>query len=295
MINGDHDQRARLQSLIVQAGLKHHAETILAATGPSIGLQPKFTIDEEITAGKSKLGGRPDVPTGFEWPRHKDHPLSFIAQLNLAEVAALNTPYSLPQTGLLSFFYSDEVWGFSPEDRSGFRILHFSDEPAALTRMAPPAIPKRKSFFGLFTHKAQVREFKSCKLEMRQFLSLPDPAGVLGLNTDEDIDSYYELVESIGNHHRLFGFAEPIQGEMELECQLVTNGLYCGDSRGYKDPKAADLAKNKDQWKLLLQIDSDTENSDMMWGDAGRLYVWSREENLLRGRIDNCWLIAQCY
>lgn len=33
--------------------------------------------------------------------------------------------------------------------------------------------------------------------------------------------------------HRIGGDPDVIQGDMYLECQLVTNGLYCDDSTGY--------------------------------------------------------------
>ena len=41
--------------------------------------------------------------------------------------------------------------------------------------------------------------------------------------------------------HRLLGHPDPVQGDMQVECQLVTNGLHCGDSTGYQDPRAKEL------------------------------------------------------
>jgi hypothetical protein len=32
---------------------------------------------------------------------------------------------------------------------------------------------------------------------------------------------------------------------MELKCHLVTNGLYCGDSTGYEDPRPRELEAGK--------------------------------------------------
>ena len=81
---------------------------------------------------------------------------------------------------------------------------------------------------------------------------------------------------------------------MELECELVTNGLYCGDETGYNVPKAKGLQKNKDNWTLLLQVDSNYEEAGMIWGDAGRLYFWIKKEDLKNKKFDKCWLISQC-
>ncbi|MBK8507084.1 MAG: DUF1963 domain-containing protein [Saprospiraceae bacterium] len=79
----------------------------------------------------------------------------------------------------------------------------------------------------------------------------------------EDLD-----VES----NKLWDIQSNIQGPMELECELVTNGLYCGDATGYNDPKAKELAKNAETWTLLFQVDSNYEEAGMIWGDMGRLY-----------------------
>jgi uncharacterized protein YwqG len=80
---------------------------------------------------------------------------------------------------------------------------------------------------------------------------------------------------------------------MQLECQLVTHGLYCGDATGYRDPRAETLRPGAADWRLLLQIDSD-EHAGMMWGDVGRIYYWMREEDLAAAAWDTAWLILQC-
>ena len=41
--------------------------------------------------------------------------------------------------------------------------------------------------------------------------------------------------------HPIDGYPVTIQGDMYLECQLVTNGLYCGDSSSYDDPRRQEL------------------------------------------------------
>lgn len=32
-----------------------------------------------------------------------------------------------------------------------------------------------------------------------------------------------------------------------------------------------------------------------MWGDAGILYFWVREQEAAAGRFDNAWAILQCH
>jgi uncharacterized protein YwqG len=92
------------------------------------------------------------------------------------------------------------------------------------------------------------------------------------------------------------GFPHPIQGdEMELECQLVSHGLYCGDSSGIPEPgRRRDFATGPKDWRLLLQIDSD-DDLGVMWGDAGILYFWIREEDARAARFDQAWVVLQCH
>lgn len=281
-------------SLVRAQKLEQYGDLLAAHTKEAIALSPNAMSDDSIPLGMSKLGGQPHVPSDFEWPGYKDEPLSFIAQINLSQLPLFAERERLPGGGLLSFFYNDSVWGFDPKDRGGFRVYHFDGDVGNLIRVAPPSIPPKKVLFGLLTHERKVREFKACALDCAPMLTLPDDFDTVGL-PEELSDPYYELLESLGGHHRLLGHSEPIQGEMELECELVNNGFYCGDSRAFRDARAKELENVCHHWRLLLQVDSETENSDMMWGDAGRLYYWIKEEDLSQGRFEECWLISQCF
>ena len=122
--------------------------------------------------------------------------------------------------------------------------------------------------------------------------------------TDSDFisDQYHGLSEAVravgapnpgGPSHRIGGHSDNVQGDMQLEAQLVTNGLYCGDSRGYQDPRAKELEKTCAEWQLLLQLDSD-DDIGFMWGDCGMLYYWGREASLARGDFSRTWMGLQC-
>ncbi|MNE64597.1 hypothetical protein D3C80_1600170 [compost metagenome] len=82
---------------------------------------------------------------------------------------------------------------------------------------------------------------------------------------------------------------------MELECQLVTNGLNCGDETGYNDPRRKELEQDKDDWVLLLKVDSEEEKTGMLWGDCGRIYFWIKKQDLTKKNFDQVWCILQCY
>jgi uncharacterized protein YwqG len=290
----DWEMEKQLQDFIKNRQLQTYSHQLLPKAKPAIALCPASKPDSSIPIGASKLGGQPDTQGEFEWPLYKENPLFFIAQINLHDLQATFPNEFLPKNGLLSFFYDDQVWGFDPKDKGGFRVYHFTCQPSELQRQASPK-PSSKKLFGLFKLEGRLPEYKSCSLEMSQFLSLPDDPQIE--LSQEESDRYFELLEDLGKgkHHHLLGYAEPIQGAMELECELVTNGINCGDSSGYKDPKAKELEKNAEDWRLLLQIDSDAEHSNMMWGDLGRLYFWIKEQDLLTQNFDKCWLISQCF
>ncbi len=83
------------------------------------------------------------------------------------------------------------------------------------------------------------------------------------------------------------------KSDMQLEAQLVMNGLYCGNSSGYQDPRRKQLEDGADDWVLLLQLDSD-DTGGFMWGDLGMLYYWIRSGDLAERRFDRVWMTLQC-
>ena len=80
---------------------------------------------------------------------------------------------------------------------------------------------------------------------------------------------------------------------MQLEAQLVTNGLYCGDASGYRDPRRPELEKTCEDWQLLLQLDSD-DSANLMWGDMGMLYFSVRKSDLTDRDFSRAWMTLQC-
>jgi uncharacterized protein YwqG len=109
------------------------------------------------------------------------------------------------------------------------------------------------------------------------------------------LDDLAGTSDSMQAQHRLLGWPREIQNEMSLEVQLVTSGVYTGDSSGYEGPRADRLRGGAADWMLLLQVDSDEKGPGWMWGDAGRIYFWIRKRDLMNRRFDDVWTILQCY
>lgn len=279
-----------LAGLMEAAGLGSKRDPLLRLVLPAV----RFFTDPatRLSLGESRIGGAPDVSGDFRWPEFGGQPLAFIAQLNLAQFASLLPAGELPLAGWLLFFNDarQQNWGFDPKDR-GSAIVAYVPPDAVLQRIA---VPESLDEQGRFSPCA-VRD-------LRVVLTLPgyespllDP---LGFSKGEQ-DRYFEDVLQPLNaaegqvYHQLGGYAEPIQNDMQLECQLTTHGIYCGDASGYEDPRRNALEAGTADWRLLLQVDSD-DNAQMMWGDAGRLYYWIRRQDLAARRFDDSWLILQC-
>lgn len=263
-------------------GLSQVAEELENQRMHSIRLKAEVMPEAELKLGVSKLGGLPDLPKGTEWPKWQDEPLSFIAQLRMSDIAAYDVENALPQSGVLYFFYDaeDQPWGYSPDDRGGWKVLYYNGELSLLDRiLAPLMLPEDC-------------KFKACGFHFSSEVTVPDDESLhieaLGLTEDEqnllrDLLLHSEVFQEDDEiTHRLLGHPDQIQGEMQLECQLVFHGLYCGDSTGYQDPRAAELKAGAE------------EAAGMMWGDVGRLYYWIRREDLKACNFDNVWLELQC-
>jgi len=248
-------------------------------------------VDEDvISIGQSKVGGLPDLPDDVEWFTFKDRPMYFLAQINLEEIKPFDIDHKLPTSGLLYFFYDGETWGFDPADKGSCKVFFYKGKSDSLKRRVAPLDSGDEFVFG------------SCQLQFKAAANIPDwESDLMELEkiefSEEERDCYYELRkemnDGITTNNKLLGHSDNIQSGMELECQLVTHGLYCGDTSGYKNPKARELKKTIDEWSLLLQIDSNDE-AYMMWGDCGQLYFWIRNADLQNENFENCWLILQC-
>jgi uncharacterized protein YwqG len=258
----------------------------------SLLLRTNRMSEEHIPIGKARIGGRPDLPIHIEWPTWKNEPLSFIAQLNLADLPDYDFLNILPPEGILSFFYSAnlETWS-NPCDKNSWRVLYFEDK--GLRRQEyPPTIPDHG-------------RYDSLNVEFQWSITIPDwetPYLNMGYGESgwEEINKYMDMHERITallNEgrilNRLLGHPEQQQCWMPRECQLESHGMYGVAYGGHSAAEVEAAEAGATEWELLLQIDSD-DDARMMWGDCGRLYYWIPREELQRRNFDATWLILQC-
>ena len=252
--------------------------------------RPAVQLVVADVATLSHFGGVPCLPQGIAWPERDGKRLDFLARLSLPEVQRAHPVDWLPASGALLFFYDMEGdrWGFDPSDRGSFAVLRVPDLMAPHghgdtgSATEPQCLPRRG-------------------VACRRIDALPslERGGFQGKRmSDEVTQRYLDAQEAAFQgrpRHQVSGYPSPVQGDdMELQCQLVTHGLYCGDSSGYRDPRAAPLRAGAAEWRLLLQMDTDDE-LDVMWGDCGTLCFWVQEQKARTGDFADAWLAMQCY
>jgi len=262
----------------------------------SIVIATKKAKESRFSMGESKIGGMPHLPKDFVWPQFNGKPLAFLAQINLAEITKYDKARLLPARGILYFFHEggEEVWGFDPKDKGGFCVKYHAGSPDDLAATEFPQTLDDYSRFPpcklKFAQKKSYPSWEDCNASDFPYIhqgksDYCEPILDVFLDGDEDEDD--------GGFHKLLGYPDLVQGDIFLEAQLVTNGLYCGDETGYNDPRAAELEKNVSEWMLLFQIDSD-DNADMMWGDCGRIYFTIKKSDLKNLNFDAVWSSFQC-
>ncbi|TDE29132.1 DUF1963 domain-containing protein [Nonomuraea mesophila] len=215
----------------------------------------------------TRFGGRPLLDPACAWPTWEQLPLSFLARVDCAELAAAGHVDLLPRHGHLNFFYAAPWWyGDAGPLDDGWRVVHSGDGASEVE--APDGTP-------VFPEHA-----------MRTTVNLPCPGGMfLDLpHTIQDrlaaLEAAWERLglESGLDHypspadgrplHKVGGFPLPLQ-DLELD----------GFTR---------------EQRLLLQVDSD-ESLGWCWGDQGRLYFTLHETDLAAGDFTKVSVISDSH
>jgi uncharacterized protein (TIGR02996 family) len=167
----------RLLERIADASLPELKDRALRLARPALRMKKTAVSEQEIAVGASKIGGLPDLPSGYSWPLGGDcHAIynsdtggtdrlaGFMAQVNFAEIADTQAARNLPRVGLLSFFCFIDLENDNP-DAIGAKAVFFPD-PTGLVRTTPP----KKLTEGNGTIPAQ-------RLTFEETLDLPETGG----------------------------------------------------------------------------------------------------------------------
>ena len=291
-------------SALSDVGLSRLKADVTKLIQESIRLTPQPLGDTPTPPGVSRLGGAPDLPGDVTWPAWKDVPMSFIGQVNLADLASFAPARDLPKSGLLSFFYdaAQETYGADPAERGGWQVLYFPPAPPReggmhwFSRSDPRQLRPAAFPAGL----PDSARFKPCRLTFAGEYTLPGAPAQYLPDLDwspDEIERYEQFQAGFPSaedrktlHFRMFGCPDQIQDDMQLQCALYANGVSPEDAG---TPQAiAQATARKAGWQLLLQVDSD-ETAGMRWASYGMLYFWLEKEALQQGQFERSWLVMQ--
>ncbi len=273
----------RLRRLLEEGGLGRVADDLIALARPSVRVYPRKAVEARMAVGASKIGGRPDLPDGVDWPSWHE-PMAFLAQFNLAEVAPFDREGALPSTGLLSFFYeTDGEPDYSarlalPEDEDpadhpefvaaeGWRVVYHEGDPATFERRK---VPRGLNPGG---------RFRACAVRLATEPTLPRAEGTrlgpLRLKRDE-LEALIDLDQEInagawedGGFH-LLGYPFSLDVPTLVACDGATSrwaDLAPESARRRKIEADVEL-----RWRLLLQLSS-SDAAGMDWAGGGYLHV----------------------
>ncbi|QWG44616.1 DUF1963 domain-containing protein [Bacillus mycoides] len=247
----------KIEVLIDKYELTHLKQELVNTIFPCIKVVPK--VQETIGKGSSKMGGVPDLPNTFEYPTYKENPLRFIAQFNLSDLQNVGMDHNLPKTGMLYFFSIENYFEEDVNPNEAGRVLYY-DIPVEQLRRADEV----------------QGEFNQCAISFELTYKLPE----LFIEDEADSDHFLQLLEELipdnYDNHQMFGEPFSVQDEV-----LYETGQYMGI-----DPQ---------HMTLLFQIDSDTKNCNMMWGDLGMLYFCIGNEDLKNRQFENtCCVLQTC-
>jgi uncharacterized protein YwqG len=277
----------RLAGLTREAGLESRLADVRSTARAGVRLTPTSS-----PRGRSRLGGSPDIPADFEWPTWFDRPLAFVAQIDMAELAAADVSGGLPDAGLLLVFaeLAANLTGLMPDHKGSCRVVHLPPEVelAEDTRRSP--------------------EFRQLAVELTRELQLPSAycfaSEPLGLGPEE-MDAWEDLRSRLAKAqgveleedgygrmalHRALGYQDEVGREIELDCQLASSGIDAADVLAYFEVRDEHEAEAR-RWQLLLQL---TAGPTVRLGESvERLFVCIRDDDLEAGRFDAAWALLR--
>ncbi len=278
-----------------------------------------------VAVGGTKIGGCPDLAPGFEWPCYREpetgqlHYLSFMAQVNLSEMAAGDPQGELPSSGMLYFFYDmqSERWGLGSQDEGCSRVIYVEDTSALARGSFPDALPQEHRYAEWAVSLAPVI-IPPCWDELNE-AQMEEVARIYEETTPEErhqgsdrlfmaLGGFYITLRAEWRGYEdaycesrslLLGNPDNIQNEMRTECEEIARKRELGlpSAHEFSEQEEEEIEAASKDWVLLFQLASiiDEEKGDLMFGDVGNLYFWMRRQDLEARDFHKAWLLLQCY
>lgn len=247
-------------------------EDLIKMIRPTIGIRTESNDDEKIKIGKSKIGGKPDLPINFEWPKINGKPMLFCAQYNLSELTKYDKENLLPKRGFFYIFLSlDEKYNEFNISKQSFMFL-FNESENIIRTEFPNGYEKTQAF-------------KSAEIKYNYFYTLPDDENYKLTEYEERYNNFHldfyhpteeyineEIYPDLESLHQILGHDRSIQSSIVYDFASIELGLHTVESSVYQNHWEEILELSK-TFELLIQLDCFDSNTDLSkFGGSGTFY-----------------------
>jgi len=255
-------------------------EKLVELIRPTIGIRTKSTDDIKIEISKSKIGGKPDLPQGFVWPKIDNKPLLFCVQYNLSEVQTFDPENILPNKGMFYLFLNiNDKWGEFSVLEQDHQFIYSEHEQLFRTDF-----PEDYRANG---------NFESAIIEYFQYYTLPDDENYQLITFNERNKDFYfhfyqpfeefmeeELIPEPHSLHQVLGYDRSIQSSVVYDFASKELNLYSMGGSEYQKRWDEILTHSK-SYELLLQLDCDDSNTNLSkFGGSGVFYFGIKQKDL---------------
>lgn len=258
---------------------------------PTIGIKTKSKADNEIGIGISKIGGNPDLPKDFKWPKYENEYLTFCAQYNLSELNKYDLQNELPKRGMFYVFvFIDKDYPGFISKESSYKLIYIENTK----NIERTEFPKEYFLEG---------KFKSAKIEYFEYYTFPHNGNYKIKKYEEkykNFDYFHENLnefidnltnQETDNYNQVLGEDRSVQSSVVLD--FASNKLNIKTIEDYQSKKA-EIEEISKKYRILLQLDCNDRNSDLSrFGGSMVIYFGIKPENLENKKIENVIMAFQ--
>ena len=259
---------ALLGDALARHGLDGYEEPLRRHARQALRLRTTEPEDYAMP-GSTRIGGTPDLPPGIDYPATDGKLWRFYAQIDLADIAALQS--WLPRTGRLYFF------GEGQEEGDGVLVLHSQAHAAELRSYAWPEDAEFADGFDVSD------AHEGCKVRIDVTVSLPnlyndgggrltgEDASLLEIDRDDKMQEAYWALEA-----ELAGDGARKNGAHLMNAHVFTQ------HENPQEQASREKGGLPQEWVNLLTLASDDKPGFCFW-DAGTFTFSIHEKDLALG------------
>ncbi|SCB16315.1 DUF1963 domain-containing protein [Rhizobium hainanense] len=308
-----------IRRALADENLSQFEDRVLATVKPAIDFVRRQRKDKDLPIGISKMGGLPDLPTGFRWPtrtalahetgnepttsrdiydqmreeaRRREFSLAFFAQLNLNTLSLeAGFDLDLPDSGILYIF--EDITDY--DEHEAYRVFRIEENLGRLERHTPPEelvlLSDAKDPTLPFSDQQMAEVLEPCSILTVPFHWLQSSGSFYSRMYDfleKPSTDYCPVIEATDGENvnpfgdRLGGWPVPIQHDPEPK---------------FRDDRSRSFLPGNDEIRLLFSWGGEYfAGTRLMHSDLsgdGVMHLMMHREDMLAGRFDKAKALYQ--